>query len=230
MSAVFFLFVMTDKRVYTIIIAIGFMRLKEVPFVEKTIVTISRQFGSGGRSVGKELAQRMDVPYYDRELVERVALETGFDPRYIEEQGESAPGKSMLSYVFSSPGVPGVMKGLSSADFLWCMQHKVITELAQKGPCVIVGRCSDYILREFEQAFHVFIWAPVDFRADRIVRLYGESEESPEQRLETKDKKRSVNYKHYAGREWGNAQNYDLCLNSASVGIEKGVDEIFDLL
>lgn len=198
--------------------------------MEKRVITVSREFGSGGRSIGRELARRLGMEFYDKELVRRVAAKTGFDPSYIEEQGEHAPGRSRLSYLFNNQGTPGVMKGLSAADYLWCTQRDVILELADRGPCVIVGRCADYILRERPDALHIFVHADLAFRADRIVRLYGESEESPEQRLQEKDQKRRVNYRHYTGREWGMAQNYHLCLNSGVLGVERCVALILELL
>ncbi len=194
--------------------------------MEKKIITISREFGSGGRTIGREVANRLGIPFYDKELVEQIALESGFAPKFIEENGEHAPGKSRLSYAFASQGVPGVMNGLSTADFLWSIQCNVILQLAEQGPCVIVGRNADYILKDRADCLDVFIHADMDFRADRIVRLYGESEKSPITRLQEKDKRRQVNYQHYTGRVWGNANNYDLCLNSASLGIESCVDII----
>ena len=100
------------------------------------------------------------------------------------------------------------MGGMSASDFLWTIQYRVIQDLAEKGPCVIVGRCADYILREREDCLHTFIHASVPFRADRIVRLYGESEKAPEKRLADKDTRRRVNYKYYTDREWGMAQSY----------------------
>lgn len=194
--------------------------------MEKRIITISREFGSGGRSVAKELARRLGWSYYDKELVKEVAEKTGFAPGYIEEHGEFASTASRLSYILSGQGTPGVMSGMSASDFLWCIQRNVILELAEKGNCVIVGRCADYILREREEAFHVFVHAPMKFRAERIVRLYGESEKKPEQRLQEKDKKRRINYKHYTGREWGVSQNYHMTLNSGLVGVERCPDII----
>ena len=115
--------------------------------MEKKIITVSREFGSGGRSIAKELANRLGWSYYDKELVKEVAAKTGFDPAFIEDRGEFASTGSILSYVLSGQGTPGVMKGMSASDFLWCIQRDVIAELAEKGNCVIVGRCADYILR-----------------------------------------------------------------------------------
>ncbi len=196
--------------------------------MEKKIITISREFGSGGRTIGRQVAERLGIPFYDKELVEQIAMETGFAPKFIEENGEHAPGKSRLSYAFASQGVPGIMNGMSTADFLWSIQCTVILQLAEKGPCVIVGRNADYILKDRKDVLDVFIHADLDYRADRIVRLYGESEKSPSARLQEKDKRRQINYQHYTGQIWGNANNYDLCLNSATIGLEKCVDIIVE--
>ena len=187
------------------------------------IITISREFGSGGRTIAKAVAERLGWKYYDKELVEQVAMETGFDPQFIEETGEHSPDRSGFAYSLAPQGVPGIMRGMSVSDFVWCMQRQVILQLAEKEPCVIVGRCADFILRERDDCFNVFIHAPIPYRADRIVRLYGESEKSPEKRLADKDKKRKVNYRHYTGCEWGMSQNYHLCLDSAEIGEEECV-------
>lgn len=198
--------------------------------MEKKIITISREFGSGGRTIGRQVADALGIPFYDKELVDQIALESGFSPVFVEENGEHAPSTSRLSYLFAPQGVPGVMKGLSTADFIWSIQCNVILQLAEKGPCVIVGRNADYILKDRPDAFHVFIHGDLDFRAKRIVQLYGESEKSPEARLQEKDKRRTVNYQHYTGRVWGQAQNYDLCLNSSVIGVDNCARIIVDLV
>jgi len=198
--------------------------------MEKKIITISREFGSGGRTVGHMVAEKLGIPFYDKELVDQIALESGFAPNFVEEHGEHAPGKSIFSYAFAPQGVPGVMHNLSTADFLWNIQCSVILQLAEKGPCVIVGRNADYILKDREDCLHAYIHADMPFRADRIVRLYGESEKSPEARLQEKDKRRRLNYQHYTGRSWGVAQNYDICLNSGTVGVENCADIIVSMV
>ena len=197
--------------------------------MEKKIITISREFGSGGRSIGRALAEKLGIPFYDEELVDQVALESGFAPKFIEEHGEHSPGKSFFSYAFAPQGVPGIMNGLSTADFLWSIQCSVILQLAEKGPCVIVGRNADYVLKDRADCLHAFIHADMDYRADRIVRLYGESEKSPEARLQSKDKRRKRNYQHYTGRTWGDAANYDICLNTGKIGIDQAVEIILNL-
>ncbi len=192
------------------------------------IITISREFGSGGHTIGKMVAKQLGVPFYDKELVKQVATETGFDEKYIEEMGEQAPGKSWLAYAFGSQNSTAGGKGLSMNDFLWTIQYKVVTELAEKEACVIVGRCADYILRERDDCFDVFIHAYKEVRAARIVERYGETNQPPEKRLNDKDKKRSVFYKHYTGRDWGRVQNYHMALNSGKLGIDECVRLIIE--
>lgn len=190
------------------------------------VITIGREFGSGGRSVGKAVAAALGWDYYDQELVRHVAEKTGFAERYIEETGEYSPSKSRLAYAFNSVGTPDVMNGLSASDYLWTVQRKVILDLAEKGNCVIVGRCADYILEEREDALHVFVHADKAYRAKRIVLLYGETDKPPVKRLAEKDKKRALNYRHYTGREWGDVHNYDLALDSGRLTPEGCVEII----
>ena len=198
--------------------------------MEKKIITISREFGSGGRSVGRKVAEALGIPFYDKELVEQVALESGFAPKFVEENGEHSPSGSLFAYAFAPQGIPGVMNGMSTADFLWNIQCSVILQLADQGGCVIVGRNADYILKDREDALHAFIHADPAFRADRIVRLYGESEKSPEARLQEKDKRRKINYQHYTGRTWGVAHNYDICLDSGVLGVDECAEIIVNIV
>lgn len=198
--------------------------------MEKTIITISREFGSGGRTLGHMVAEKLGIPFYDKELVDQIALESGFAPKYVEEHGEHSPSGSLFSYAFAPQGIPGVMNGLSTADFLWNVQCNVILQIAEKGPCVIVGRNADYILKDHPEALHVYVFADTPYRAERIVRLYGESEKTPEQRLAEKDKRRRVNYHHYTGRTWGQAQNYDICLDTGVLGLEQCADIVVDIV
>ena len=194
--------------------------------MKKRIITISREFGSGGRTIGKMLAERLGIPCYDKELIEKLSQATGFDPKYIEEQGEYAPSKNLFSYAFVGRNI----NGMSVSDYLWNEQRKKILELAEQESCVIVGRCADYILREREDVLNVFVHAPVADRAKRIVEVYGETAVAPEIRLREKDKKRSINYKYYTEQEWGRSQNYHLTIDSSAFGIEGCVDMIFDLV
>ena len=196
----------------------------------KKVITISRAFGSGGRTIGKEVAKRLNIPYYDKELVDRVAEESGFHADFIEEAGEYAPvTSSFLFNIAVSPNPMSMMGTMSASDQLFICQTKIIRQLADEGPCVIIGRCADYILREREDCLHVFIHSDMEHRAERILRLYGETKQTPEKRLTDKDNKRKVYYRHYTNRNWGEAQNYHVCLNSGLVGVDKCVDFIVDI-
>ncbi len=193
------------------------------------IITISREFGSGGRTIGKNIAQKLGIPYYDKELIKQVALETNFDETYIEDVGEYAPGNTGLSYLLPFTGSKGFMGGLSPASYLWVIQKKIILDISQRGPCVIVGRCADFILKDRIDCFNVFIHADMKYKSERVVRLYGQTEQNIEERIDQKNKKRSINYKHFTGCEWGKCQNYDISLNSGKIGIEACVDTIITL-
>lgn len=186
------------------------------------IITISREFGSGGRTIGKETAQKLGIPCYDYEIIEKIARETGFDAEYIKEQGEYASHRSRFVNAFAARDT----KGMSMQDHLWQKQQQIILELARKEPCVIVGRCADYILRDKACVLPVFIHADMAFRAKRIVEVYGEREETPEKRLKDKDERRRAYYQHYTDMEWGYAANYHLALDSGALGLETCVNII----
>lgn len=195
------------------------------------IITISRQFGSGGRSIANQLAKKLGFEYFDKQIIDSVALESGFSEDYISKRCEEAPGKTSFSYGLEAQGVPGIMNGMSANDYIWSIQRQVILNIANGDkPAVIVGRSADFILSERDDVLDVFICADTDFRAERIVKMYGESEQKPLKRLDEKDKKRRANYKHYTGKDWGYCENYDLCLNSGKLGIDKCVEIISEIV
>ncbi len=191
--------------------------------MKNRIITISREFGSGGRTIGKLVAEKLGIPCYDAELISKIAQESGFSENYIKDASEYASG-GFLASAFANRSF-----GPTNEDYLWSIQQKVITELAEEGPCVIVGRCADYILRDKADLLKVFIHADQKFRAERIVNVYGETEEAPEQRVREKDKRRAAYYRFYTDMRWGVAQNYDICLNSGTLGIERCAEMISKL-
>ena len=191
--------------------------------MKNRIVTISREFGSGGRTIGKKVAEKLGMACYDAELIQKMAEKSGFTESYIKEAGEDIPN-GLLSFAFSNRSF-----GPTNEDILWDLQYKVITELAEKSPCVIVGRCADYILREKADCLKVFIHADMAFRAERIVKVYGEWEQSPEQRLRDKDKRRAAYHRFYTDMKWGHAQNYHITLNSGVLGIDRCAEIISGL-
>lgn len=191
--------------------------------MKNRVITISREFGSGGRTIGKKTAEKLNIPCYDSQLIQKIAAESGFNEEYIKEAGEYAPG-GFLSSALSHRGI-----AITNEDYIWEIQCRTITDLAQQGPCVIVGRCADYILRDKADCLKVFIHADLDFRAKRIVEVYGEREQSHQQRLKDKDKRRAAYHRFYTDMKWGHAQNYDLTLNSGTLGIENCVNIITQL-
>jgi cytidylate kinase len=184
--------------------------------MKQKIITISREFGSGGRTIGKQVAQQLKIPCYDQELIEKTASESGFTQDFVKEKGKYAPYGNWFANALSDRSP----QGISMQDYLWSIQRKVLLHLAEQGSCVIVGRCGDYILREVADCLTVFIHANLNIRAERIVRLYGKTEEDPIKRLRDKDKRRAAYYKFYTDAEWGESRNYHLTLDSGILGID----------
>ena len=193
--------------------------------MQNRIVTISRQFGSGGRTIGKELAKKLGIQCYDAEILEKIAEESGFAKEYIAEHGEYASGHHWIAHALSSRDY----YGHSYEDDLWSIQKKIILELAGKEPCIIVGRCADYILRDQADCLRVFIYADMKRRAERIVHQYGTKRDTPEKRLADKDKRRAAYYQFYTDMKWGDVRNYDIALNSGSLGIQRCVEILANL-
>ena len=193
--------------------------------MKNRIVTISREFGSGGRTVGKKLAQKLQIPCYDQEIIEKIAAESGFAEDYIRDRSEYSPHTSWIANAFSERSFSGV----NNQDAIWMLQRKIILDLAAQGPCVIVGRCADYILRNVADCLRVFIHADFDKRAERIVEVYGETDVPTEKRLRDKDKRRAAYYQFYTDTKWGLTQNYHISLDSGTIGIDRCVELLADL-
>ena len=195
--------------------------------MEKKIITVSRQFGSAGRSIGKKVAEQLNVPYYDKELIKQVAAKTGFAPEYIENIGEYAPSKSIFAYALSFPmGSHSMGNGMSASDFLWVMQRQVILDLAEKGPCVIVGRSANYVLQDNPNVVNVFLQADLPDRVKRAIDTYGQDAEGAEALVVKTDKRRANYYNYFTGGKWGKAENYDLILNTSRMDLDKIVEVI----
>ncbi|MBQ5350407.1 MAG: cytidylate kinase-like family protein [Oscillospiraceae bacterium] len=190
------------------------------------IITIGREFGSGGRTIGREVAKKLGIPCYDQELIEKMAEESGFTREYVEKESENA---SLGSWAASALGMDGTYTAPTNQDRLWAVQSRIIREIAEKESCVIVGRCADVILEDKADLLRVFIHADFDARAKRIVEKYGETEIPTEKRLRDKDKRRALYYQFYTDRKWGDIENYDIILNSSALGLERCVDIIASL-
>lgn len=191
--------------------------------MKNRVITISREFGSGGRTIAKKVAGKLGIPCYDAELIQKIAEESGFHSSYIQEESEYS-SESLFAPFFMDRSM-----GLTNQDKIWKVQSEIILDLATKSSCVIVGRCADYILKDHSDCLNVFIHADIDHRKERIVKEYGERNETPEQRLKEKDKRRAAYHRFYTDMKWGHSQNYDICLNSGKLGIDRCVDIIVNL-
>ena len=184
------------------------------------VITISRECGSGGRTIGKELAKRLDIPCYDQEIIERIAQKTGLATEYIRDTSEYMEHAGWLAGAF----MPCDRSGHSIQGDMWAMQKRIMFDLLRKGPCVIVGRCADYILKDDADLLRVFIHADLDKRVERVLEVYGETDVHPAKMVRDKDRRREAYYNYYTHQKWGTPGNYDLTLNSGTLGIERCVD------
>ena len=190
------------------------------------IITIGRQFGSGGREIGMRLAKELGIDFYDRKLITQAAKKSGFSEELFEMMDKRATNS--LLYSLSMFGGSGV-NGMSLTDQLYLTQANLIREFADKGSCVIVGRCADHILREYPNRFDFFISAPVETRLARIKASPDrefEGNKNPQIALEKMDKQRATYYNYYTGKVWGKADHYDLCINAGRIGIDNSVEAL----
>ncbi len=191
-----------------------------------TIITISRQYGAQGREIGQTLAQRFNIPYYDRDLISLAAKESGFSEELFDQLDRRATNSFLYSLtVFGSSG----MNGLSLTDQLYVAQRNIIREVAEQGSCVIVGRCADYILRKNPEVYNFFITASME---QRIAHAADDPkvEKATKEAMEKMDKQRAAYYNFYTGQTWGASANYDMCLNASLLGVEKCADMIVDFI
>ena len=194
----------------------------------KRIITISREFGSGGHSIGQKTAEKLNLNFYDQALLEKIAQETGLSQEYIENSEYAPSRNSLLFNIVVNRSLTNYAEP-SPADMVYFAQTKIIQEIAEKEPCVIVGRCSDYILRDRKDALHVFIYADLDSRSKRILERYGENDKPILKRIEDKDARRKIYYAHYTDRPWGIPQNYHVSLSSSALGEDACVNAIMNL-
>ena len=193
--------------------------------MKKRIITISRQFGSGGHSIAKAAAERMGIAFYDNQLITEVARQSGLSEEFIRENEEYASHSNSFLYQLAMStagtyGYPSVYQKLYEA------QTKVIRDIADKEPCIIVGRCADYILKDRADCLHVFIHADNEHRATHILEKYGATDKTISQRIKDKDNRRRNYYRFHTDREWGVAANYNLALDSGVLGEELCVELI----
>lgn len=190
------------------------------------VITVGRQYGSGGREIGQKIAEHYGIPFYDNELITRAAKESGF----AEETFAKAEDKATNSLLYSLAMGINVygnqdfgFTGLSLDDRIFLAQSDVIRKVADEGPCVIVGRCADYVLKERENIVNLFVKASMSFRLERVVKEYGEEEKKAADIILKNDKRRANYYSYHVGEKWTDLNNYDLVIRSDFAGIEQSV-------
>ena len=183
----------------------------------KRIITISREFGSGGRFIGEEVAKKLGIAYYDKNIIGQIAEKSGLSPEYIQENAELSPKKGLFAYAFSGRDITGK----SVEDMVYEAQRNIILELAEKEPCVIIGRNADYILKDRDDVLNVFIHGDMPKKIKRITGLYNVEEKEAVKMMADTDKRRRTNYNFYTDQNWGKASNYTLCLNSSQLGYDR---------
>ena len=193
------------------------------------VITIARGYGSGGRTIGKMLADQLGISFYDRELLRLASDESGINEELFAKADESV--RNTLLYkiarnIYRGELIPPDSDDFISNDNLFNYQAKIIKGLAAQESCVIVGRCADFVLRDQTNVIRVFVHAPLESCIDRLEEMYGEERKALEKKILLTDKKRGIYYKYYTGQEWNDAMNYDLCINTSKLTFEQGVEAI----
>ena len=197
---------------------------------ERIIITLGRQFGSGGREIGKRVAKELGIAFYDKELLTRAAKESGISEELFQSNDEK-PTNSLLYSLATSLGVGAFGPDtLSLYDKLYLAQFDVIRQVADEGSCVIVGRCADYVLRAYENCYHFFLHAPLEDRMERATKEYGENPNNIKSTVLKHDKARANYYYHYTSQKWGDAKLYDLSLNTSRTGVDGAVKMLLHYL
>lgn len=188
--------------------------------MSRRIITISREYASGGSQIGKMLSERLGIPCYDREIIGKVAAESGLCEKFIEDKGEY--GNKVAIETYFATGM--YYNGPSVEDSIWAIQHQIIEELAEKEPCIIVGRCADYILRKRTDVLNVFIHADKKTRAKYLADELKENVLDPEKYLKELDRRRSTYVQFYTDMKWGDSRQYDITLNTGKISFNQCVE------
>ena len=199
----------------------------------KTIITIGRQYGSGGHDIGEALAKELGVTLYDKEMLKRAAKESGLCEELFETHDEKPTNSFLYSLVMDTYSLgysAGTYSDMPINHKVFLAQFDAIKKIADEGPCVMVGRCADYALEGYDNVINIFIYADMDKRIRRIARMYDMTDAKAKDVIVKADKKRASYYNYYTNKEWGDAKSYDLCLNSAKLGVEGCVKAILEYI
>ena len=196
----------------------------------KKVITISRQYGSGGREIGAKLAEKFGIPFYDNELIARAAKESGYAEAAFHNAETKATNSLLYSIAMGMSAYGNQEIGftqLSLDDRIYLAQSDVIRKVAEEGPCVIVGRCADYILKDYDNVINIFVYADMEFRKERAIRIDGLDPKRAEEEIVKMDKRRGNYYNYHSGEKWGIASNYHLSVDSSLAGIDHAVETIY---
>ena len=201
-------------------------KLEDIKGVQKAgpIITINREYGSGGRYVGNLLAHKLNISLYDKNLIEIVSTESGLSASYIREKEQNKEG-NLLSELNRS-----YFQNLSNDDTIFLAEAKAIKEIAKKGSCVIIGRCADYVLKEEKNVFRIFLYSDSKHKVERSIKYYGLDKKIAKKEIDKINKAREKHYEYYTNRKWKDASNYDLSLNVDILGVEKSAELIEKIL
>lgn len=197
------------------------------------MITISRHYGSGGKTVGEMLAKRLDIPCYDRNIMRMASDLSGIDEGMfgeVDEKLKNSPLFRISSKIYKGQLFTPESDEFVSNDNLFNYQAKVIKELAKDSSCVIIGRCADFVLKDMDHVVRVFVHAPEKFCFEKALEVNGGSKKDVEKLIAKTDKYRAEYYSYYTGKQWNDARNYDLCLDSSKLGFEKCVEEILSYI
>ena len=201
--------------------------------MNNVVITIARQYGSGGRTIGEMLAKKLNVHYYDKELMKLASDDSGINEALFVNADEKVKNTSLFHIArkeYHGELIPPESDDFTSTDNLFNYQAKIIRDLAKEESCVIIGRCADYVLKDYPNVLSVFIHAPKEYCLEGAAKKHSMSPKELERFINKTDKHRAEYYKYHTGREWTDARNYDLCLDSSKLGYERCVDEIISYL
>ena len=196
----------------------------------KTIITIGRQYGSGGHEIGRKVAEKLGVPFYDKELLARAAKESGFSEEMIRNHDERPTSSFLYNVAMDNFGlaISNTNADLPIGQKVFLAQFDAVKTIAKEGACVIVGRCADYALRDMDNCLNIFIFGKEEKKAQRISSIFNISMEEAKKVCTKQDKKRQSYYNYYSDKKWGRADSYDICIDSGKLGIDGTVDMIID--
>ncbi len=197
---------------------------------KKIVITLERQFGSGGLEIGKRVADKLGIPCYNKEILQQAAEKCNVPEEYLESMQEEVSQSLLYKLYLASKSGKKIDNIISKSNILYNEIVKIINKMASSGSCVIIGRCADFILRDLDSCFHTFIYADMESRIKRVIEEYGVSPGSAEYIIKKNDKRRESFYSGNTGHTWGLKEHYNICLNSGKFGVENCSDIIIDTL